>query len=113
VASIIAGRGYFEVHSRFIMNAMPGEFDLEIENERAIVAEVQRIGVDALLALVPFLTDSEAEVRASVAEALACYASRADEFEPMLKRALSVERDEETRERIQESLERIRKYSSS
>jgi hypothetical protein len=108
VASIIAGRGYYEVHSTLIVGAKPDEFADEIEQERAVVAEVRRIGVDALPALSPFLADPEPEIRASVAEALACYPSRARDFVPVLQRALSVEEDEETRERIQESLDRIR-----
>ena len=108
VASIIAGRGYYEVHSPLILNAKPGEFADEIERERAIVAEVKRLGVVSLPVLTTFLADSEPEVRASVAEALACYPSRVDEFAPMLWRAVSVEENEETRERIQESLKRIR-----
>lgn len=108
VASIIAGRGYFEVHSPLIMGAKPGEFDSEIDRERSIVADVQRIGDDALPMLSAYLADSEPEVRATVAEALACYPSRRNEFEPMLQRALSVEEDENARERIVESLGRIR-----
>lgn len=108
VASIIAGHGYYEVHSALIVNAQPGEFADEIEREHAIVAEVQRIGADALPLLSPFLADSDPWVRGSVAEALACYPSRVDEFVPILQKALSVEQDEETRDRIQESLERIR-----
>lgn len=111
VASIIAGSGYFEVHSALIINARPNEFDSEIARERALVAEIQRIGVDALPVLPPLLADSDADVRASVAEALACYPARANEFEPILLRALSVEENEDTRERIQESLARIREKS--
>jgi HEAT repeat protein len=107
VASIIAGRGYYEVHAPFFKSTRPGEFDSEIQREQAIVAEVQRIGVGALPSLIPFLTDSEAEVRATVAEALGCYPSRADELVPLLQRAVSVEEDENARERIQESLDRI------
>jgi HEAT repeat protein len=108
IASIIAGRGYYEVHSALVVNAKRGEFADEIEHERAIVAEVQRVGVDALPELLPFLIDSDPDVRGSVAEALACYPSRVDDFVPLLQRALSVEEDDWTRDRIHESLERIR-----
>jgi len=108
VASIIAGRGYYEVHSALIVDAEPDEFADEIEKERAIVAEIRRIGVEALATLPPFLADPDPWIRGTVAEALACYPSHAPDFVPVFERALSVEEDEETRERIQESLDRIR-----
>jgi hypothetical protein len=111
VASIIAGRGYYEVHSgslELLVGAQPDEFADEIEKERAIVAEIRRIGASALAALLPFMADPEPWIRGTVAEALACYPSRASDFVPVLERALSVEEDEETRERIDESLDHIR-----
>lgn len=108
VASIITGRGYYEVHSGLVVNPKLGEFVDGIEHEHAIVAEVQRIGVDALPLLSPFLADSNPWVRGSVAEALACYPSRVNDLEPMLQRALSVEEDDEARDRIENSLKRIR-----
>jgi hypothetical protein len=106
VASILAGQGYYEVHAESGARSQndPAE---TLETERRIVTEVRRIGLDALPLLTPFLMGSEAVIRATVAEALACYPSQRELMLAHLQLALAHERDEEARERIQASLQRL------
>ncbi len=106
VASILAGQGYYEVHADFVTKP-EGALDETLAQERRVVADVRRIGLGALQLLTPFLCHPEAEVRSTVAEALGCYPSKAEILLPLLREALSLEQDEDFRERIKGSVDRI------
>jgi hypothetical protein len=112
VASIIAGRGYTEIHwSRPIVSpftrrplAKPSDLEERIARERDIVQEIRKRGAEAVDILLAFLDHDEAEVRMTVAEALGRFPSRADAIVPVLRTALADEHDVEARETMQDSL---------
>jgi HEAT repeat protein len=112
VASIIAGRGYSEIHwsspivSPFTRRplAKPSDLADRIAKERDIVQEIRKRGAAAVDILLAFLDHSEADVRMTVAQALGCLPSCADTIVPVLRTALADEHDVEVRKAMADSL---------
>ncbi|MBE7484718.1 MAG: HEAT repeat domain-containing protein [Polyangiaceae bacterium] len=112
VASIVGGRGYFEVHhTRELINPFtrepmppPPDLDERLAAERVIVAEVRRRGERAIPLLVPYLKHEEPDIRRSVAEAISCYPRLSATTVPALHDALATETDDETRTALNAAL---------
>ena len=112
VACIISGKGYHQVHSTrpmispFTRRPVPPPPNLDelLAQERRNVDHVVSAGAGAVDLLVPYLAHESADVRASVAEALGRYPSRAEDLTPALRTALRDESEEEAREALDQAL---------
>ena len=111
IASIAGGHGYLEVHARpgwgeplwrKIFAKEGATLKSKIEREVAVTASVRHEAKKALPALIPFLSDTESEVRLTVAEALGAFPEFRDTHLPLLQDALKREIDEYVRESIEE-----------
>jgi hypothetical protein len=115
IACIITGHGYWEAHQAitltnpFTKRPVPKPEDLEekIAKEQQIVAEVRRRGAEAVDLLLPYLQNSHADIRVTVAESFGHYPDRNDVLVPALHAALEAEKDEDARVAIKSSLERL------
>jgi hypothetical protein len=119
IACIIAGHGYWEVHQSitltnpFTKRSVPKPKDLKekLAKEQQTVAEVRRRGAEAIELLLPYLQNSHADIRATVAESFGYYPARNDVLVPTLQSALEAEKDEDVRATIKSSLERLTRDS--
>ena len=121
VASIMSGRGYFEVHfAKDRINPFTGkpvdpsvDIDARLLEEKKVVAGVRERGARAVPLLLPFLKDEVGDVRSGVAQALAEYPSQAASTAPAIRAALAVEPDEEVRLVMRAALQDLAKSSPS
>ncbi|MFZ1324575.1 MAG: HEAT repeat domain-containing protein [Candidatus Contendobacter sp.] len=112
LASIADGVGYLEVHAahergeanwRKILAESGKTLERELGRERAEIDAVHRAASAGLRHLLPYLNDSEPEIRRAVAAALGNYPEHAAWALPALETALRTEADEEVREALSES----------
>jgi len=112
LASIADGVGYLEVHAvgdvgeptwRKILAAKGKTLEAELEREAAEINAVRRAASEGLRHLLPYLSDSEPEIRLSVAAALGNYPEHADWSLPAIEVVLAEEKDEDVREALAES----------
>jgi HEAT repeat protein len=112
LASIADGVGYLEVHAvgdfgeptwRKILGEKGKTLEGELSREAAEIAAVRRAASAGLRHLLPYLSDSEPEIRRSVAAALGNYPEHADWALPAIEAALATETDEEVCEALTES----------
>ncbi|MBK7543013.1 MAG: HEAT repeat domain-containing protein [Candidatus Competibacteraceae bacterium] len=112
LACIADGVGYLEVHAvdergeadwRKILAESGKTLEREMEQERAEIDAVHRAASAGLRHLLPYLNDSEPEIRQAVAAALGNYPEHADWALPALEAAFRMEMDEDVREALSES----------
>ncbi len=113
LACIADGQGYLEVHAvgnvgestwREILGKKGKSLEDELAREAAVIDSVRRAVSPGLPYLVPFLLESEPEIRRAVAAALGRYPEHSANSLPALKAAAASETDEEVCEALQQSL---------
>jgi hypothetical protein len=116
LACIAAGTGYLQVHTdidwreqmwRGILTKKGTSLEAELAREAAEVAQLRRVVSVGLHHLIPFLFDTQSEVRESVAKALGNYPEHVAVSLPALEKALASETDEEVRAAMEESKARL------
>lgn len=116
LSCIADGHGYLEVHTaggfgeptwRAILSEKGKSLEEELEREGAEIRSVRETVSAGLPHLIPYLQDSEAEIRRSVAAALGNYPEHAAVSVPALEAAIATETDEEARAALRESIERL------
>jgi len=114
VASIAAGQGYLSTHSahephwRKLLAERGTTLEAELGIEAELVHSVQvEVGKRAQL-LVPFLNDSQSEIRAAVARALGRQTAQASALIPELLAAEARETASDARAALQHSLTRLK-----
>ncbi len=121
LACIADGVGYLEVHAvgdfgeptwRRILGEQGKTLEGELERERVEVAAVRRAASAGLPSLIPYLRDSEPEIRRLVAVALGNYPEHAALSLAALEAAAASESDEEVRGALQESKARLTRRCS-
>jgi hypothetical protein len=115
LASIANGKGYLKIHTnldeqrwRKLLAERGTTLEAELEREDAIVRSVRTEVGRAVQLLVPYLTDSQSEIRAAVARALGQYPARAAELLIPLAAAEASETASDAREAIRKSLAKLR-----
>ncbi len=115
-AAIAEGVGYLEVHAvgdygepswRKILTEQGKSLEDEMAGEAAEIHSVHHAVSAGLKKLLPYLNDSDAEVRRSVASALGNYPEHGTWSLPALDRALESESDSDVQRSIQESKDRL------
>lgn len=106
VASIACGNGYYLVHSAVGITPAAG-LQASFAKEREVVAAIRSLSASALDLLKPYLAHREPELRGAIAEAFACFPSRADDLLPLLRTALERERNEDARAAIGSAIESL------
>jgi HEAT repeat protein len=121
LASIATGRGYLDVHARDdygervwreILSKQGQTLDEELAREASEIRSVRSAVAPGVPLLIPFLGSEHAEIRESVAEALAEYPEHARVALPALENAVEDEADPEVREFHLEMLQRLRTRQS-
>jgi len=120
IASLGDGKGYLNVHTssdeqrwRQILAERGTTLEAELQKENEIVQAVElEVGRSALL-LLPYLNDSQSEIRAAVARALGRQPSREKQLIPALETAEARETAADARDAIRLSLAKLRAASSS
>ena len=116
LASIADGVGYLEVHTvsdfgertwRKILGEKGKTLEGELERERGEIASVRRAASVGLPHLIPYLRDRDPELRRLVAVALGNYSEHSAVTLPALDAAETSELDEEVREALGQSKERL------
>ena len=115
LASIADGKGYLKIHTsldeqrwRKLLAERGTTLEAELEREDAIVRGVRAEVGRAVQLLVPYLTDSQSEIRATVARALGQYPARAAELLIPLAAAEAIETASDAREAMRQSLTKLR-----
>ena len=115
LASIAQGQGYLKAHTnldeerwRQALAERGSTLEAELQREDEVVRSVQLALGRGVEQLAPFLSDGEAEVRATIARALARYPARAAELLPALEVAETRERVPHVRQALQQSLSTLR-----
>ena len=115
LASIAQGQGYLKAHTnldeerwRQALAERGSTLEAELQREDEVVRSVQLALGRGVEQLAPFLSDGEAEVRATIARALARYPARAAELLPALEVAETRERAPHVRQALQQSLSTLR-----
>ncbi|WP_152049962.1 HEAT repeat domain-containing protein [Tautonia marina] len=121
LSSIATGRGYLDVHARDAFGeplwqrilAKEGKsLDAEMEREAREIQSVRSAIAPGIPLLIPFLRSEHAEIRESIAEALAEYPEHARVSHSPLEDAVEDEADPEVRELLLEMLQRLRDRQS-
>ena len=115
LASIGDGQGYLKVHTgldeqrwRELLAERGTTLEAELEREDEVVRGVRLAigrGVEQLL---PFLSDSQSEIRAAVARAAGQFPARAAELLPALEAAEATETATDAKEALRQSLAKLR-----
>jgi hypothetical protein len=121
VARIAAGGGNneatwsAEIINPFTRKPVPKPPDLKkrIARERRIVREVRNRASSALDLLLPYLRHNEAELRMTVAKAMASYPAQGIALIPALENALAHEMSDDVREVMESSLAVLRRQRPS
>jgi hypothetical protein len=115
LASIADGKGYLKLHTsldeqrwRKLLAERGTTLEAELEREDAIVRAVRVEIGRAVQLLVPYLTDSQSEIRAAVARAMGQYPARGAELSPPLATAEAIETATDAREAMRNSLAMLR-----
>ena len=115
LASIADGKGYLKLHTnldeqrwRKLLAERGTTLEAELEREDAVVRGVHAEVGRAVQLLVPYLTDSQSEIRAAVARALGQYPARAAELLLPLAAAEASETASDAREAMRKSLAKLR-----
>ncbi len=115
LASIADGKGYLKLHTnldeqrwRKLLAERGTTLEAELEREDAVVRGVHAEVGRAVQLLVPYLTDSQPEIRAAVARALGQYPARAAELLLPLAAAEASETASDAREAMRKSLAKLR-----
>ncbi|MEM6500372.1 MAG: hypothetical protein AAF685_00875 [Cyanobacteria bacterium P01_C01_bin.89] len=121
LAVIINGKGFFEVHGQIetfkadwqeMLSEQGTTLDAEVEREKMITGRIRELSKTSLPLLAPFLYDWSSAVRWTVAEAIACFPEFADEYLPLLTRAMEAEQEPWVKEIMQEAIDRLSGASS-
>jgi hypothetical protein len=113
LASIAVGRGYWEVHATVVdalkqsRGVQPEQRVDTLAQEKAATEAARRAISAQLPLLIAYLRDDEPELREAVAEALGQYPAHVMETLPALESALVVEKNEEVRAALEESIRRL------
>ena len=115
LASIGDGQGYLKVHTgldeerwRQLLAERGTTLEAELEREDEVVRGVRLAigrGVEQLL---PFLHDSQSEIRAAIARAAGQFPARAAELLPALEAAEATETAADAKEALRQSLAKLR-----
>lgn len=115
VASIADGKGYLSVHIgideqrwRKILGERGTTLEAERAREERIVRMVHAEVGRAAHLLLPYLSDSQSEIRAAVSRALRLYPERAAELLPALEAAEARETANDAREAVRQSIAMLR-----
>lgn len=115
LASIADGKGYLKLHTsmeeqrwRKLLAERGTTLEAELEREDAIVRSVHVEVGRAVQLLVPYLTDSQSEIRAAVARALGRYPGRGAELLLPLEAAERTETAPDALEAMRSSLAALR-----
>lgn len=115
VASIADGKGYLSVHIgideqrwRKILGERGTTLEAERAREERIVRMVHAEVGRAAHLLLPYLSDSQSEIRAAVARALRLHPERAAELLPALEAAEARETANDAREAVRQSIAMLR-----
>ena len=115
VASIADGKGYLSVHIgideqrwRKILGERGTTLEAERAREERIVRMVHAEVGRAAHLLLPYLSDSQSEIRAAVSRALRLYPERAAELLPALEAAEARENANDAREAVRQSIAMLR-----
>src|SRR5262249_52486436 len=120
LACIAGGVGYFEVHAvgdfgeptwRKILAKDGKSLEAELAREATEVNSVRRAASVGLQQLLPYLSNDEAEIRWSVATALGLYPEHTAWSLPAIDAAMASETEEEVRQALAKSKERLRRHS--
>ncbi|MEW4567779.1 HEAT repeat domain-containing protein [Tautonia sp. JC769] len=121
LSSIATGRGYLDVHARDdygerawreILSKQGQSLEGEMAREASEIQSVRSAVAPGVPLLIPFLRSEHAEVRESVAEALAEYPEHARIALPALEDAVVVEAEPGVRGLLLEMLQRLRTRQS-
>jgi len=104
VASIVSGKGYYQVHSKVETINQPENLEELLDKENEVVIKIKEISLGAVDLLMSFLTHESSEVRRSIAEAFGCFPSQSLKLLPILRARLECEEDEEVMEQLEESI---------
>jgi hypothetical protein len=85
----------------------PLDFDERRAAENTLVGRIRQVGASAVPNLLPYLRHPDSCLRIDVARALANYSDLAPRIVPRLREALAAETNEDVRESLSESLERL------
>ncbi len=115
LASITDGQGYLKTHTgleeqrwRELLAERGTTLEAELQREDDVVRDVRlAVGRNVQL-LLPYLSDSQSEIRAAVARALGQYPGRADELRPALEAAEVREVASDARDALRLSLAKLR-----
>ncbi len=116
LSSIAEGVGYLKVHAvgdfgeptwRKILSEQGKTLEGELSREADEINAVHRAASAGLNLLLPYLSDSEAEIRRSVASALGNYPEHSSWSLPAIEAALASEVVEEVQEALSDSKERL------
>jgi hypothetical protein len=119
LASIGDGKGYLRAHTsldeqswRQVLAARGTTWEAELEREDELVRQV-RLEIDrGVHLLMPYLRDSQSEIRAVVARAASHHPHRATELIPLLEAAAASETAPDAKEAIRMSLAKLRAATS-
>ena len=120
IASLGDGKGYLNMHTsadeqrwRQMLAERGTTLEAELQQEDAVVQAVQlEIGRSVQL-LLPYLSDTQSEIRAAVARALGRQRTGADQLIPTLEAAAKRETASDARDAIRLSLARLRALPAS
>jgi len=115
LASIGDGTGYLRAHSnldpqswRKMLAERGTTWEIELQREDEIVRGVQRAVGRGVHLLLPYLNDSQSEIRAAVARAVGRQAARAADLIPMLEAAEARETAPDAKDALRSSLAKLR-----
>lgn len=115
LASIAEGQGYLKAHTgleeqrwRELLAERGTTLEAELQREDEVVRAVRLAVGRGVEQLVPFLNDSQSEIRAAVARALGQYPTRAAQLLPALEAAEASETAADAKEALRQSLAKLR-----
>lgn len=115
LASIGDGQGYLKVHTsldeqrwRQLLAERGTTLEAELEREDEVVRGVRLAIGRGIEQLLPFLKDSQSEIRAAVARAAGQFPARAAELLPALEAAEATETAADAKEALRQSLTKLR-----
>jgi hypothetical protein len=115
LASIADGQGYLKVHTgsdeqrwRQLSTERGTTLEAELQREDEVVRAVRLAVGRSVEQLVPFLDDSQSEIRAAVARAFGQFPARADQLLPHLEAAETRETADDARSAVRLSVAKLR-----
>lgn len=110
IASIAAGEScYYDPRLVDAESKKPFSPQLEKEKEKQITEQIQKESHKIILKLLPYLEHKEGIIRESIAQMLPFYPDYYDITLPALEKAISSEKEEDSREYMEEALNEMKK----